>query len=173
MRKGIVFPWGFLGRNDKKVAVYKIVTPDGRIYIGRSRNVFKRLRDHALSRNPNAGLAASINANGWDAHSYELLHELPVDVSNEVLDNYEEIYLEQYRSVGFTILNDYSARQGKGRRISEGAKEKMKARKIGGKHSAEQIEKRRQSNIGKHSIPCKEETKKKISETLRNKFNRN
>lgn len=167
MRNKTVFPYGFLGANSDKVAVYKIVAPNGSVYIGRSRNVFNRIRDHAILRGRNEGLNNSILIHGWAKHYYRILHELPKDISDTVLDDYEELYLEQYRNAGFNILNEYSARQGIGRRISAKAKIKMREQKIGRKQDPAHTEKIRLANTGKKKKPCSEERKRKISESLK------
>lgn len=42
---------------------------------------------------------------GFDSHEVKHLHELPTDVSNEVVNNYERLYIKFYKDAGCEMLN--------------------------------------------------------------------
>lgn len=89
------------------VGIYKITSPTGRVYIGQSRNIkrrwsfYKRIEESLKQRK----LYNSFKKYGIENHKFELIHELPSDISQEILDTYEQIYLDQYRYVGKDLMN--------------------------------------------------------------------
>lgn len=95
------------------VGIYKITSPNGRIYIGQSWDVRMRLYKYRyMSKNNKNGqiiLENSLVKHGYDNHKFEIVHELPKDITQEVLNNYEEIYLNQYKDLGFKLLNSKEA----------------------------------------------------------------
>jgi len=124
------------------VGIYKITSPSDRVYIGQSWNIEKRKSSHKSTKwEKQRFLYASIKKYGFDKHSFEVIHELPQDVSQEVMDVYEGIYMSQYKELGFRMMNIREA----------GSK---------GKQSAETLVKMRLANLGKKAS---EETKKKMS----------
>jgi hypothetical protein len=50
-------------------------------------------------------LYSSLLKYGWDAHTFEIIHTLPNDVSQDVLNVYEELYFKKYVDCGFEMLN--------------------------------------------------------------------
>lgn len=92
----------------KKIAgIYKIQSPSGKIYIGQSRNIHRRWSEHKYSSNKkkNMVLYRSICKYGFELHKFSIIHRLPKDVSDEVLTNYEQIYMDAYKDCGFELLN--------------------------------------------------------------------
>lgn len=159
------------------VGIYKITSPSGKIYIGQSWNIVKRKKDHRNSKR-GTHLANSIKKYGFDSHGFEVVHELPEDVDQSVLDVYEQLYIDSYRDSGFTLLNlkeggsngkmsDELRRKmsiakqgmGKGRIQSEEWKSKRKLFSanngmwLGKKHSVATREKQRGAQIGKPKSP--------------------
>lgn len=106
------------------IGIYKITSPSGKVYIGQSWNIEKRWRSYQLSKKSHQlKLSNSINKYGWDSHIAEVAYELPIDVSQEVIDAMEILYISQYRQVGIESLN---LREGGSRgRHSEESKTKM------------------------------------------------
>lgn len=47
----------------------------------------------------------SIRKYGWDEHIFKIIHYLPSDVEQNVMNNYEVFYWEAYKSLGFNMLN--------------------------------------------------------------------
>lgn len=107
------------------VGVYKITSPSGKIYIGQSWNISKR--KSAYKRNPSIQqrhIYNSIIKYGWEAHSFEILQKLPVDIEQSVLDNLECFYIEQYKSANITLMN---IKEGGSRgKVSEETLERMR-----------------------------------------------
>ena len=105
--------------------IYKITSPTNKIYIGQSINIQKRKTDysglHCYRQNK---IYNSLKKYGWDQHKFEIIHELPNDVSQDILDNYEILYWEQYKNLGFNMLNIKNP--GKYGRIAEETKIKIK-----------------------------------------------
>lgn len=86
----------------------------------------------------------SLNKYGFQNHICEIIHSLPCDISQDILDEYEVIYISFYKEAGFALLN-----------IKEGGKH--------GTHSEETREILRKKN--KNRPPITEETRKKMSES--------
>lgn len=130
------------------VAIYKITSPSGKVYIGQSRRIKDRFAYYkALRTKDQPKLHNSFLKYGVDKHIFELVHELPSDVDQNVLNTYEILYMDLYRSVGIELLN-----------LKEGGSN--------GKAAPETIEKLRLLRLGtKYSS----ETKAKISNSHKNK----
>ena len=126
--------------------IYKIKSPSGKVYIGQTWNYKKRMsgyKNMSCKRQPK--LYNSFIKYSIDNHSFTIVHELPKDVTQEILDTYEQFYIDQYKSCGIELMN-----------VREAGSH--------GKHSAESIEKIKSINKGrKHS----EETRKKMSDRMR------
>lgn len=86
--------------------IYKITSPSGKIYIGQAINARRRFLDYKskLARSQ-PGLNNSFKKHGWDKHTFAIIHELPNDVTQDVLNKYECLYMEIYKSCGFKLLN--------------------------------------------------------------------
>lgn len=173
----------------KACGIYGITSPSGKIYIGQARKIRKRWSEHRFPKN--TYLQNSFNKHGFEQHLFNVLHELPSDVSQEVLDVYECFYIEQYREVGFHLLNlkegGIAGKQSEevkkkmseillgnqrwlGRKHTEetkklmGEKSKGNQHWLGKKHTPETIE---LMKIARAEYVITEETKTKISETLK------
>src|SRR3954470_10159519 len=86
--------------------IYAIQSPSGKVYIGQSRNILSRKNQY--KRGDCKGqmkLFASIQKHGWGTHIFNILHELPNDVDQEIVNIYECLYMELYKQSGFTLLN--------------------------------------------------------------------
>lgn len=131
----------------KIVGIYKITTPDNKAYIGQTRNFAHRVRLHKHSTKQ-IKLKESINQYGRNAHIFDLIHELPNDITQDVLDDYERLYMDQYRECGIELLN-------------------LKQGGANGKHCNESIEKMK-GKLGKWMIgrsPSDEIIAKIVSKT--------
>lgn len=89
------------------IGIYKITSPTGRIYIGQSWNIDNRWKDYenTSSVKHQRKLYNSLRKHGKLSHTFEIVAELPVDISQEVLNNYEFLYLELYKSCGIDSMN--------------------------------------------------------------------
>jgi len=127
------------------VTIYKISSPSGKIYIGQTWNFKRRISNYknlTCKRQPK--LYNSFLKYGVDNHEFMILHELPEDITQTILDNYEQFYMDQFRDCNIELIN-----------IREAGSR--------GKHSAESVEKLRKANTGRK---CSEEFKKKRSEFM-------
>ncbi len=89
------------------VGLYKITSPSLKVYIGQSWNIKRRWDDHRSEgrhlRQPKLG--ASFKKYGYSNHVFEIIVELPEDISQETMDLYEHIYIMQYVAGGIPMLN--------------------------------------------------------------------
>lgn len=87
------------------VGIYKITSPSGKVYIGQSWDIDRRLREYKCLRGINGILKSSVIKYGFDSHEIKVLHELPSDVEQDVLDKYEQLYMDVFRDAGFCLMN--------------------------------------------------------------------
>jgi group I intron endonuclease len=134
----------------KRIGIYKITSPSGRVYIGQSWNIDHRIYNYRKYRcEGQRKLHNSFLKYGTESHSFEIIHELPNDISQTIMDEFEQLYMDLYQDCGIQLLN---------------------IRKAGsrGRHSNETKEKIRLSNTGKVSYwkgkNLPEEAKQKIRE---------
>lgn len=134
------------------VGIYKITSPSGKIYIGQSWNISNRKSyyKNRCSRSQ-ALIYKSISKYGWDKHKFEIIHDLPKDVSQQVLDDYEVYYIDVYKSSGFSMLN-----------IREGGSR--------GKHT---IETRKKMSDNWNRPKLSKDKRNKISEKLKKYYKEN
>jgi len=91
---------GHFGRIMKGI-IYKYTFPDGKVYIGQTRNPEKRKREHI---DPKTG---SVNTGFWEAYQrfgtyeYEVIREIECDNEDELIDllnRWESGYIYQYKA---------------------------------------------------------------------------
>jgi group I intron endonuclease len=131
------------------IGIYKITSPSNKVYIGQSWNIKRRWWEH---RHPDSlkkkyKLYTSLNKYGVDNHKFEVLHELPKDIKQEVLDNYEVFYIQLYKDCGYNMLNCRDG--GGGGKFDIETRKKMSEAQKGKKQSNETIYKRSVQLIGK------------------------
>jgi len=131
------------------IGIYKITNPKNSVYIGQSWILEKRLADYKYASRCKSqpGIYRSLKKYGYEFHKIEIIHELPIDVTQEVLNKYEIFYWMQYKDCGYKMLNirEPSSRG----RHSEESKNKMSIAHKG----------KPSSNLG---VPCSESTKEKL-----------
>ena len=151
-------------RNSKNpiCGIYKITSPSGRIYIGQSKDCCKRELNYKYNQNKcQIRVHSSITKYGWDAHSFEVIHECLV----EELDLFEIHYIKLYKSYG-TPLGMNLTTGGCGTRgmvLSQEAKEKIGLGNKGKVVSIEVREKIRKSMTG---IKYTDERRENIRKSL-------
>ncbi len=90
----------------KIAGIYKITSPNGRIYIGQSWNIKQREYQYNSScAKKQPYLYKSILKYGWKAHKFEIIHEIPQDSTQEVMDRYETLYWELYKECKVSLMN--------------------------------------------------------------------
>lgn len=120
-----------IARSFRVVGIYKITSPSGKVYIGQSWHIpYRRTLYKCKGAKKQPKLNASIIKYSWDAHEFEIIHELPYDTVQRILDDYEQLYIDLYKNCGITLLN-----------IREGGSR--------GLHKQESIEKISKAHIGK------------------------
>lgn len=88
------------------IGIYKITSPTGKIYIGQTRRLHKRLTSYErLDCKTQTKLYNSLKFYGWEAHKFEIIHELPNDVDPLIIDGYEVLYWQLYKDCGVEMLN--------------------------------------------------------------------
>lgn len=116
--------------------IYKITSPSGKVYIGQSWNYIKRKYKYKLNKEPRQRhIFNSIEKYGYEAHIFELIHELPLDSTQEIMDNYEILYHDLYKDCGVKMLN--IKEPGRGGKNSEETKKRMKENNWNAKHKGE------------------------------------
>lgn len=130
------------------VGIYKIINPTGKVYIGQSWNIANRKSQYkGLHCNGQSPISSSMAKYGWDNHIFQIIHELPEDVSQETLDNYEILYWQQYCDCNVEMLN--AKEPGRGGRHSTQTKQQISITKTGSNHKKETIDKIRKSLKGR------------------------
>jgi group I intron endonuclease len=149
--------------------IYKITSPSGKIYIGKTNNLRNRICAYrnAQKSNTNTLIYTSIKKYGWTAHIFEVIDSTSINVLNEL----EILYIKKFNSyrhnnphgLNLTIGGDGSY----GRIDSAETKKKRAAHHIGSKRSEET---RQLMSLAKKGNPSSRknfslstETKNKIS----------
>lgn len=127
------------------IAIYKITSPENKIYIGQSWDVDNRKRAY-ISANKiksQTHIYNSLKKYGYESHKFEIICEFPFDITQDILDIYEVFYWQQYKDCGFQMLN--IKEPGRGGRHSEETKNKIRelskgnSSHLGHKHTKESI----------------------------------
>lgn len=139
--------------------IYKITSPSGKVYIGQSWNIQRRWiyykYNYEYSRQ--FPLMNSILKYGYKSHNFEVVHELPADVEQSVMDRYEQFYMDTYREAGIKLLNCKEA--GSNGKPSAEAIQRQIAGQTGKKRSQETKNRISFSNTG---VPFTQERKDNI-----------
>jgi group I intron endonuclease len=84
------------------IGVYKITNPNGKIYIGSSINIEKRIKHYnSVSCKNQTKLYNSIKKYGWENHKLEIIKECEI----EQLYHFERFYGEKYNVLSSDGLN--------------------------------------------------------------------
>ena len=140
-----------------KIGVYKIVNPNGRVYVGSSKNIEKRWELYKkLKCKSQRRLYNSFIKYGIENHKFSILIECCV---NEMLE-YEHLYGLHYNVLGRKGLNCELPRFKDNKQLfSDETRQKMREAKQGIKLSEESILKR---TIKQKGLKRKESTKLKM-----------
>lgn len=88
-----------MSKQKQIVGIYRITSPSGRVYIGKTKNMKERIKAYRSANIASKTiLKSSILKYGWSAHKMELIHELPPDIEDSILNGYEILFIEQYKS---------------------------------------------------------------------------
>jgi len=135
-------------RSPKKIGIYSITSPTGKVYIGQSRNLVSRKNAYKNGHcKKQWRIYNSLMKHSWERHKFKVLHFLPPDVEQKILDTYEQLYMDLYRACRVELLNIKEAGSF-GKHSAETVK-KMSERQKGKKGSPQMREKLRKANIGR------------------------
>ena len=145
--------------------IYKITSPTDKVYIGQSWNWSNRISFYKNNSCKNqVKIYNSLLKYGYANHKVEIVHELPNDISQSILDDYEILYWQFYKDCHVEMLNIREPGRG-GKRPKESIEKQRETRKITGyKHSQDVLDKISLSNKGKIRTP---EMVEKMKERLR------
>lgn len=118
--------------------IYKIISPIGRVYIGQSINIYKRIANYRCGHCKNQiYLHRSILKYGWEAHQFSIIHEC----DQSELNNMEEYYVDLYQSL--STQNGLNIKGGGGSKgkMSDETKRKIGIKSKGRKFSEEVLKK--------------------------------
>ena len=142
--------------------IYKIESPSGKIYIGQSYNFTQRLRSYkGLFCKKQVKLYNSFLKYGFSKHIITIVHELPNDISTEVLNEYEKLYYDLYLHCNVSLLN--ISEPGNNRKLSKETKDKLALTRIGKSLSKETKDKIGNANRGKKRLNITDEHRKNLS----------
>lgn len=107
------------------IAIYKILSPTGKVYIGQSIDIGRRFRQYkySIKNCHQIKLKASIQKYGIKAHFFSIEYQFPNDVTTDVLNRYEKFYMDQHKEVGCEMMNIREA--GSNGAISQETKNKI------------------------------------------------
>lgn len=92
-----------------KVGVYKLTAPNGKVYIGQSRNLGKRLKyysyDSAASSRRQPRLYNSLRKYGYASFTIDVLITFEEDIDQSALDFCETLWIRIFDSTGKEGLN--------------------------------------------------------------------
>jgi group I intron endonuclease len=141
------------------VGIYKITSPTGKVYIGQSWDIADRKSAYkTLAIKSQPRIYNSLIKYGWEAHTFKVVHELPHDTSQKILDIYEMLYWQLYKDCKVKLLN--VKEPGRGGKHSEGTKQKIRDSHLGLKQTIETVQKRISKTKGRK---CTEQAIQKMS----------
>jgi group I intron endonuclease len=147
---------------DNKIGIYRITNPNNEIYIGQSVNIERRFKFYqVLNCKAQTKVYTSLLKYGVESHTFDLIHECPV----EELNKWERFYQLFYKNAGYLLLNQRIAVEGNlSGYKSEETKQKMRLAKLGTKQSEEH---KRNLALARTGLKRSEETKQKMRKPKR------
>jgi group I intron endonuclease len=154
------------------IGIYKITSPAGRVYIGQSWDIQKRWGNYRrLECKNQPQLYNSLSYYGASEHTFEIMHELPQDVSQEILDTYEILYWHQHLNCNYAMLNYKEPGRGGKLPPESYIKRKRTLESRGGyRHTVESRQKISTALKGRSIGPHSQERKNKLSEYRKGKL---
>jgi len=116
--------------------IYKITSPTGKVYVGQSVNLKRRIRDYTNNCKSQTRVIDSFNTHGADSHSFMVIEECDISIMNDR----ERYWQEFYDVCGDNGLNCLLTQTDtKKRKMSDQSKIKMRNSQLGKKHNPETI----------------------------------
>ena len=137
----------------KKIGIYKITSPSGKVYIGQSIDIDLRFKDYrSLRCHKQRVLYNSLKKYGFDKHKFEVISLCDISQLNDLERYYQDLYSvlgDNGMNLKLTETND---RCGKRKPFSIESKQKMSLAKKGKKRPSRSLETRLKiSNTRKNS----------------------
>jgi len=90
----------------KITGIYKVTSPTGKVYIGQSTDISRRFYLYSTLRcKRQKFLFNSLVEHGASNHSFDIIHQLPHDVDQKTLNDYEILYWELYTDCDIKMMN--------------------------------------------------------------------
>ncbi len=143
--------------------IYKLTSPNGKIYIGQTINITNRHRKYKYNEfKGQTKLWNNCQKYNWNPiDTFEIIDNwVPI----HDLDNREQFWIEHFDSYNTGLNSDLGGKTRRGFKHTEETKEKLRLANIGKKHTDETKKK-----ISKASKNMSDETKKKIGDSSRGK----
>ena len=103
-----------------KSGIYKITNPEGKIYIGKSKNCHKRFSDYrALDCKNQPEIYYSLKKYGWFHHTFEVIEKCIINI----LIAREQYWINHYNSINEGLNSDGKNRGCSGRTLPQSAKD--------------------------------------------------
>jgi group I intron endonuclease len=118
------------------IGIYKITNPSGKVYIGQSVNLDRRVSRYRNAWNHCKGqrrLYNSIKKYGWDKHAFEIIEYC----EEHQLNDKERYYQEKYNTIQKGLNCKYTETNEKSGKLSEQTKKKIGDGNKGRHHSEE------------------------------------
>ncbi len=88
------------------VGIYKITSPSGKVYIGQSWNIDIRFNAYRNARcKSQQKLYNSLLKYGHESHKFEIIDQLSESVSQDIMNEKEQYYIDYYRNQNIILLN--------------------------------------------------------------------
>lgn len=112
----------------KKIGIYKITNPSGKIYVGQSINILERFKKYKHNNKTQIKLKRSFDKYGIDNHSFDIIEECQYKELN-IRERYWQDYFDVIGPNGLNCrLTQTNNKSGK---LSEETKQKLSQSKIG------------------------------------------
>ena len=120
----------------EKGHIYKITSPTGRVYIGKTTRLNDRISYYRNNNNKQQKIiSSSIDKYGWNQHKFEVIDEAPIDQLNEL----EIKYIKEFNTFHYDNPNGMNLTRGgeglNGRKLSAETIAKQIAKRTGTKRS--------------------------------------
>jgi group I intron endonuclease len=155
------------------IGIYKITSPSGKVYIGQSINVNKRMNDYKKLQDckKQTALYNSFLKYGTDKHTFEIVTECTIKELNNLERYYQDLYDVTNPKIGLNCrLTASDERCGE---LSEEHKSKISKSMLGKKHTNETKDKMKELMKGRNTWMVgkkhTEDTKLKMSKTKKGK----
>ena len=91
---------------EKKICIYKIISPIGKIYIGQTKDFYSRIRQHKAAQNKRIfNLYLSFKEHGFDLHKFEIVEECVVEQLNERERHWQDYYNSSIEGLNMSLTS--------------------------------------------------------------------